>query len=210
MNTMITAHSGAQGTPANSPEYLRLALGMDCEALEIDIRPVDGVLRLTHDMPKGCEAPPLELCLDMLARDGRRLLNCDMKTVGSVEDVLAMAGARGLCHRLIFTGDDITAREQRAISDAGAQWWMNVQPDMLTQPGKAVSLLRERGAEWINFNYRYASPELMAELRAAGIRISVWTVDDEEAQRRLLELGVDNMTTRHVARALELRAQMRR
>lgn len=208
MHTMITAHSGAQGTPANSAEYLELALKLSCEALEVDIRPVEGELRLTHDVPVGHAALPLSACLDRLARGDGRLLNCDMKTRGSVEAVLELARARGLCARLVFTGDDITPGEQAAIQAAGAMWWMNVQPDALKQPERAVALLRSRGAGWINCNYRYLTPALTSALREAGIRISVWTVDEAAALSEMLTLGVDNVTTREVTRALELRARI--
>lgn len=43
--------------------------------------------------------------------------------------------------------------------------------------------------------YRLLDPQRMAELRAAGVRVNVWTVDDPEQARALIELGVDMITT---------------
>lgn len=43
--------------------------------------------------------------------------------------------------------------------------------------------------------YRILDPERMAALKAAGVRVNVWTVNDPDEARALIELGVDMITT---------------
>ena len=45
--TLITAHSGADGTPDNSMEFVRYALTLPVDAFEVDVRRcADGTLSL--------------------------------------------------------------------------------------------------------------------------------------------------------------------
>ena len=47
---MITAHSGCDGTPENSLEFLRTALQSEADAVEVDVRKNgEGKLILSHD-----------------------------------------------------------------------------------------------------------------------------------------------------------------
>lgn len=56
---LITAHTGADGTPDNSLEYVRYALTTNADTLEVDIRPIDdGTLVISHD-EAGLDAVPL-------------------------------------------------------------------------------------------------------------------------------------------------------
>ena len=60
---LITAHTGADGTPDNSLEYVRYALTTNADTLEVDIRPIDdGTLVISHD-EAGLDTVPLaEVC----------------------------------------------------------------------------------------------------------------------------------------------------
>lgn len=60
----ITAHSGCDGTPDNSLEFVRHALQTNADALEVDVRKTkDGILAISHDaILDGQDAPALR-CL---------------------------------------------------------------------------------------------------------------------------------------------------
>ena len=94
---MITAHSGCEGTAENSLESLAcgLALGADC--VEVDVRlGGDGVLWLTHDLPKpGAALVRLEQAFAALA-DSNAAINCDLKECAALYPVLSLAEARGM------------------------------------------------------------------------------------------------------------------
>ena len=48
--TLITAHSGSDGTPDNSLACVEYALSTDADAFEVDVRRLaDGTLALGHD-----------------------------------------------------------------------------------------------------------------------------------------------------------------
>lgn len=49
MDTLITAHSGCDGTPDNSLEFVKHALSCGVDAFEIDVCCRDGRLFMSHD-----------------------------------------------------------------------------------------------------------------------------------------------------------------
>lgn len=104
--TMITAHSGCEGTAPNSREFLLHALTTGADALEIDIRrSPDGILILSHDsVGQDTAFITLEEAFGIV-RDSEMQINCDLKTYHLEEDVLKTAAAAGIAkERLIFTG----------------------------------------------------------------------------------------------------------
>jgi glycerophosphoryl diester phosphodiesterase len=79
----------------------------------------------------------------------------------------------------------------------------------LTVPG-AVALCREIracGARGLNVHHSALTRCLARALAAAGLAISVWTVDGPREMRRMVRLVVDNITTRRVDRLLALREE---
>ena len=79
---MITAHSGCDNTPENSLEFLGKALGMEVDAVEIDVRKSrDGRLILSHDETKE-DAVSLEVAFRMAREFPKKKVNCDLKETG--------------------------------------------------------------------------------------------------------------------------------
>ena len=61
METLITAHTGADGRPDNSLEFVEYALGCGADTLEVDVRRLPGgngseTLAIGHDQV-GAQAP---------------------------------------------------------------------------------------------------------------------------------------------------------
>jgi glycerophosphoryl diester phosphodiesterase len=63
------------------------------------------------------------------------------------------------------------------------------------RPEAAVAWAARFGATDVGIEHTLASRELVTAARAASLRIGVWTVNDEEAMRRAIALGVDVLTT---------------
>jgi glycerophosphoryl diester phosphodiesterase len=63
------------------------------------------------------------------------------------------------------------------------------------RPEDAIRWGTRLGATDLGVQHTLASREVMAAARAAGVRVGVWTVNDEEAMRRAIGLGVDVLTT---------------
>jgi len=59
-------------------------------------------------------------------------------------------------------------------------------------------------ADELGLLYEYATPAIVNEARNQGLRISVWTVDKQEDMRRMIELGVDSITTNYPDKLIQL------
>ena len=229
-HTMITAHSGCEGTPDNSLESIErgAALGADCVEVDVRLDPA-GRLILSHDHPEdGAEPVPLERAFSVLLGTNAGI-NCDLKESAALVPVLELAEAlRFPRERLFFSGaveiaalrrDPELARRGRILlnsevlvrslapelpDDRAAQ-----QAFLSEQTDAATELIRSLGAEGLNAPYRYMPKILIAALRERGVRLSLWTVNEEAALRDLLAEGLFNLTTRTVRTALRLREESR-
>lgn len=218
----ITAHSGADGFPDNSLDYVRYALASGADILEVDVRRgPDGRLMLGHDAADAA-LPTLEEVFTLLAETPRMGINCDLKEPGLEEAVCALAAAKGLAGRVLLTGT-VDMRRWAASSELRkvAALWANIEELLpgfdkarLQDPvcreqaaAEAVALCRELGIDTVNSWYGLADEAFLARFRRAGIALSLWTVNEEDALRRFLHAGVKSITTRKVKLALRLREE---
>jgi glycerophosphoryl diester phosphodiesterase len=73
--------------------------------------------------------------------------------------------------------------------------------DDVWEPGEDSALVRlaEQArilhCEWINIDYKLFRPEMVAVFHQHGLRLGVWTVNDEPGLRRLAAAGVDSLTS---------------
>ena len=218
---MITAHSGCDSTPENSVEFLEKALGMEVDAVEIDVRKNrDGRLILSHDETEE-DAVSLEEAFRMAEEYPEKKVNCDLKEKGLEEEVYRLAAAYGMEDRLIFTGD-VNPELFRKGSGRfpGVLWYANFEvfrpeayrlagteegrEEIADQLPEVIRELADFGAAGINWHYSLAEQVLdLAEETGTGI--SVWTVDDEALQRHFLRRHVDNITSRKAEQLIRLR-----
>ena len=101
----ITAHSGCDGTPDNSLEFVHHALQTNADVLEVDVRKTkDGVLAISHDaLEDGRDAPALDAVFALVAQTDK-WINCDLKEPDLENAVIDLARGHGLLQRLIFSG----------------------------------------------------------------------------------------------------------
>jgi glycerophosphoryl diester phosphodiesterase len=64
-----------------------------------------------------------------------------------------------------------------------------------TAPVDAADLARRAGARVYAPQFEFLDQELFRELHAAGLRVLPWTVNDADDAKRLLDWGVDGLTT---------------
>ena len=227
MHPYITAHAGSENTPDNTLESVLAASRLGADFVEVDVRlDAHGVPRLTHDTPgdfAGC--PRLEDALRAIAAGGCGV-NCDLKESEALDAALALGEACGLSPaRLVFSGDvpiarlldepDIARRATIFLNSeiicahmAGTDGLTRAEQSLYlaAHPDEVCGLLRETGARALNAPYLAFPEMLLRGLRAHGIALSLWTVNDGEALERLLREDVLNITTRTVRDALRLRA----
>lgn len=204
---LICAHAGCEGLPLDGLEAVEAGIEAGADFVELDLRfTADGTAVLAHDALRG-EAHrrlrTLDEALAVLARHPKVGLNIDVKdlrglaefptplTRGEVPNPFYCTGLkarqlplfRKVCPGLAHTVDDLP-------------WWFR-----FASPRARVSVLaryRAAGALALNLSYTLVDEALMAASQAAGLPVRVWTVDDLPALRRMIDLGVEAITTNRV------------
>jgi glycerophosphoryl diester phosphodiesterase len=59
---------------------------------------------------------------------------------------------------------------------------------------------------WLNYRFTLMDRDLTAHIHRDGYLVSVWTPDTRRSMRRLLDMGVDSITTNRVDMLYALRA----
>ncbi len=200
----------------NTVDSLRSALDQGADAVEIDVRLTrDGVPVLLHDETlkrlwdlgrplgalsagelRGLTAGGVPTLAEALAATGDSRVMVDLcgpvgrGTVERVLDVVRQSGARD---RVYYSAHAEAMLAVRAADPAAeiALTWTSVAP-----PRPALlAVIRPR---WLNYRFSLVSRELAARVHHDGLLLSVWTPDTRRAMRRLLDLGVDSITTNRI------------
>ena len=214
METLITAHTGADGRPDNSLEFVDYALTSGADALEVDVRRLPGgVLVLGHDEAAE-DAPALAEVFRRVAGHPRMKINCDLKEPGLEAAVCRLGEEAGLSGRLIFSG---TVDAYCPVP--GAEVYLNLEeyvPNLYLQyrevpnfeleaAAKIAAVCHETGIRTVNVYQGLVTRRFAETLAKEGIGLSVWTVNDAWELKWFLGLGVRNITTRKAVLALSLR-----
>lgn len=204
--TLITAHSGCEATLPNSREHVIAALASGAEYIEVDVRYDGEQLYLAHDLPEDpSKCFKFDSMLSLASEYPSVFLNCDVKTEGLEELVMEAARRYGVAHRILFTGE--CNKRFCDIVKLGGDIWHSLWrcEDNERSIKEAVAHCLDVGCKYINLDRRMLSDEMVEYVHSKGLKISVWTVDDEAEIKRFLSLGVDNITTRKPSLALALR-----
>ena len=230
-NITITAHSGCEGTPDNSMESIWKGIELGADFVEIDIRmDQHGRMWLTHDEPENFTAlVPLETALRTIKESGIDV-NCDLKEESLLYPVLEAAEAIGIPReKLVFSGSvNVGLLKKDPDIIKRARIFLNIEQifpflsdDMPQSKEEAAlffdahideiaELVRELGVECINPSFRLMPHERIEACHSRGIGLSLWTVNEEADQDRLLREDLVNITTRNPGSAMRLRAEIRR
>ena len=204
--TVITAHSGCEGTPDNSMEHVRAAIASGAEMLEVDLRMAnDGTLYLSHDAPEDIsKRPQLTDLLGIIAATDGIGVNLDAKEEGLVAPAMEVVRAFGLTGRVIFTGS--CTHERALAASLGTDVWRNLADGESIEDGLACIL--EDGSPCLNVRYSLITKAHQQLLQSRGKGFSAWTLNDEDSLRRYLGMGVVNVTTRRPVLAVKLRKEI--
>ena len=146
-----------------------------------------------------------------LVKPSALTLNIEIKTIrrlypGLVEKILAMADEYGMKDRILYSSfNHYTLMQIKQID-----------------PSAKVGLLYELGMvdHWVYAKYLKADainpayyviaalPETVAKCHENGVMVNVWTVDDPEAIKLMLQCGVDNIISNKPDIAIALRDSM--
>lgn len=227
---LILGHRGAPfEAPENTLASFRLARAQGADGVELDVQPsADGVPVVLHDATLerttdgsgavaalpwaaiarldaggGERVPRLEQVAAWAAASGA-WLNVELKAPGVEAAVLAILREAGLLERTV-----ISSFAPALVAEVGR-----------LEPGARRFLLTERwdtgvhaaarrcGAGGICLEDAAATPAALAALRAAGLPVVVWTVDEPARLAALLRAGVAAVITNRPALAVHVRQRL--
>ncbi|MEU9301184.1 glycerophosphodiester phosphodiesterase [Streptomyces sp. NPDC048269] len=222
---------GHRGDPyrvrENTLPSIRSALARGADAVEIDVRLTrDGVPVLLHDETlqrlwghdvrlDAVTAPQLKELTQggvptlrdalMAAGAGRLMLDLPGASYEAVRTVVDQVRECGARERTYYCAGPNTMLSVRA-ADPGAEialTWTTLSP-----PRRV--LLDAVAPRWLNYRFGLVSRELTDALHRDGLLVSAWTADTKRTMRRLLEAGVDSITTNRVDALTTVRAELGR
>ncbi|HEX8953440.1 MAG TPA: glycerophosphodiester phosphodiesterase family protein [Polyangia bacterium] len=220
MSVRIYAHRGASAElPENTMAAFRRAAELGVDALELDIHATrDGVLVVAHDPDgrrlAGVDARIADLSWAELSRwdlgGGERLprfedvvgefarvpLNVDLK-LDVADAAVALLRRLGAEERVCLASfAAATMRRVRALGYRGATALSRAE----ALSALAVPAVLQRGplrcrAQRAQLPVSLGKPWVVARMKALGLAVDFWTVDDPEVARRLVDLGADGIMT---------------
>ena len=194
----VTAHSGSMGLPDNSIEAMAAGVEAGADVVEFDLRFRRGKPVLTHDLI--CLNPvPLSAAFAFLAAHPGVRANVDVKEPAGLACVAPLAREYGVLDRIFYTG--VTAADAAVVREKSPEIPYYLNPEFENDAdANACAALAEKtkalGAVGINFHHSHLTPPVLETFRAAGLPVSVWTVNEPEDIARVVALRPDNITSR--------------
>ena len=219
----VIAHRGASGhRPENTLPAYELAIEMRSDMIEIDLHKTkDGRIAITHDaelpglgeiashtleelqsldMGEGEKIPALDEVLDGFA--SRIPFNLELKWGtggdydGLEEQALEALRKRGLGDDILFSCFRRSVLARLRDLDPTARLALLISPRSSSYPlDTALEHAAALGCEGLNPHWSQVDERLVARAHGAGLAVSVYTVNEITAMRRMLELGVDGIFT---------------
>ncbi len=219
---MISAHSGGaeRARPGSLAAY-QAVVSSGAEYAEFDVRrAADGTLVAQHSANGSGREPALAAreVMEVLAAGGVRG-HVDLKGTGFEREVVELA-------RSSFGPDGfvVTTADPASVAAIGAEFpavpvglSAGFGPASITRDLRRLrwplsfplAAVQASGASWVAMSYRYARPEVLDRCVAAGLRIMVWTVNDDRRLARFLsDPRVAVVVTDRPEHAVALRARL--
>lgn len=211
--TRATAHRGdVERHRENTIAAVRSAIDAGAAFIEVDVRVTgDGRVVLLHDatlerlwgldrevsqvdwddvaaLGEGSDRIPVLADVLALAAGTESTLVIDVGAPEVVEAAMRVVLGSGV--RVAWCGDLEALRTVRALDPEASIWLPWDRRDL-----PSAEVLAELRPDVINSEYLVLSAELVDVVHDAGLELACWTVDDEDAMRWVLALGVDAVTT---------------
>ncbi|MEU2620270.1 glycerophosphodiester phosphodiesterase [Streptomyces sp. NPDC007157] len=200
----------------NTSASLRSALQQGADAVEIDVRLTrDGVPVLLHDETlkrlwevdrplsalsadevRGLTEDGVPTLAEALAaaQDSRVMIDLPgAPSERAVARIVAVARECGATDRVYYTGDAAAMLAVRA-ADAAAEIALTRKTLAPVRPA-LLDVIRPR---YLNYRFTLLDHALTEHVHRSGYLVSCWTPDTRRAMRRLLDMGVDSITTNRV------------
>lgn len=226
---LILGHRGApREAPENTIAAFAEALRQGADGVELDVqRTADGVPVVIHDdglerttdgsgavsalglehlrrfASRGQPIPTLEEAVRWAVEAGAAL-NVEIKARGVEEETLEVLSTAGVLEStLISSFDARTVRTVGSLAPAATRYLLTERWDE-----EVLRAVVESRAQGVCLRVDAASPLALDVLRAEGLPVVVWTVDEPERMRELMTAGIAALITNHPARAVQIAREL--
>lgn len=197
-----TFHSGFMKTPENSVEGLEKAFEMNAEIVEVDVTfRNDGTPVIIHlDSADDDKGELFDDAMAAVAKNKNCRVNLDIKSVANLPAVDEIIKKYNLDQRAFYTGVwEKWVENVRA--DSSLPYYLNYNVTALDGASpesvkKLADKIKDLGACGLNTNFMFVNKTIVKGLHEAGIPVSAWTCNTKRDMKKMLALGVDNITTK--------------
>lgn len=200
----VTAHSGSEGTPDNSMEFLEKCIELNVQVLEVDVTfRRDGTPVLLHkDVADNGEGVLFDDAIKYISENSDTVrVNLDLKSVANLAEAVRIVDKYSMRSRCFYTGVGEGFVEAVKRDGGGLPYYLNLELNMFrkyfnSEIISAVDKVRAAGAIGINCNHKYVFAKLVNIFHNNGLLVSCWTANTQTVMRKLLSMSPDNITTR--------------
>lgn len=125
-------------------------------------------------------------------------IKCGQEILPFLRELIVESGKMS---QIVIIGFDLeTMTASRQLIDVPTYWLKGTAKQKKTlrwipHDAKLVQTVEERGLDGLDVHYAGVTEEFARAVKAAGKKLYVWTVDHPKQAMRLVELGVDGITT---------------
>jgi len=226
--TIACAHRGdSSRLRENTLVAIQAAIDAGAEVVEIDVRLTkDNQVAVIHDSTLerlwGISASVRDRNWDFISKLGegddripllsevlelfigsKSMLMIDMEEAEPAELAYSVTASGPLdLSQVYWCGNLDGMKRIRALSSEARIWLPWNELGLPTQ-----ELISEVAPEFINLHYSFVNRARIAEFRNLGLKVAVWTVDDEATMRWAIAIGVDSITSNQLALVQKLLAE---
>lgn len=199
---LLLGHRGARAVksiPENTAASFDRALADGCDGFEFDVRlSADGVAVVCHDPKHGrleiartaAERLGLPLLRDVVATYyDKAFLDIELKVAGIERIAAELLHPRPVQKGFVISSFLPAVLETLHEADAG------LPLGLICETKPQLQLWRRLPVSYVIPHRRLVSRDLLDELRSAGKKILVWTVNDAAQIRRFVPAGVNGIIT---------------
>ena len=135
--------------------------------------------------------------------DGKRMfieIKCGPEVLPALERVMKESGKKAEQLVIIGFGYDTMKQARERFPQAPIYWLAGYKEDKVTgkfpEIDELIAKTKEARLDGLNLHYKFPiDAAFVGKVKAAGLKLYAWTVDDPVVAKKLAEAGVDGITT---------------
>ncbi|MDK2806742.1 MAG: hypothetical protein PWR08_2102 [Thermoanaerobacterium sp.] len=209
----VTAHAGCMNTKRDSLESIVAGINAGANIVEVDIRFMNNCIPiLSHDKFKfkiRKHIIRLEEVLKIVKEFNNIKINLDIKEIEGIVYLKELLYKTGMNNRVFLTGISYDLVGQVLEKHIDIPYFLNIDLNLFNRISKdyiieQIKMIDNLNVLGINIDYHFVTPKLVEDIHNVNKKLSVWTVDNIKDIFRMIEYGVDNITTNKVDLVAEI------